>query len=394
MGLRARDRPVPPAERRGESAVACHIGRRPCHVPHQPDRRPAQVRHRPELRRVAEPGCSARPRSGRRTSARSTDRRGESGPARKVSNVNTSVNARRNRPGRRGIARRPSRRRESRRSGQPSWRASCVRGRRPWSTAITFIVSRSQRNPTPLFGLGLIDAIPDCGDREDRDRGGPDLAGDQGPPRPPQGRPYRPAGLEGTDRQYRGLRPECLRRRARPGGPRPPAGRGPAGPEISLARPRPERRRVRRAGRLRAELARSRRATAHRSATRRGTSRPAGRSSPASAARIATCPSSATSRGSTATCCSMTWAARWAMRDRTTPATPAMRPAAAESGERCRGRQSGRLRKPAPIARTQGRLQAGMADAAALGLPRLGPVPPRRPRPDPGAGGRDAWRPG
>ena len=25
-----------------------------------------------------------------------------------------------------------------------------------------FIVSRSQRNPTPLFGLGLIDAIPDA----------------------------------------------------------------------------------------------------------------------------------------------------------------------------------------------------------------------------------------
>ena len=28
--------------------------------------------------------------------------------------------------------------------------------------SVTFLVARSQRNPTPLFGLGLIDAIPDA----------------------------------------------------------------------------------------------------------------------------------------------------------------------------------------------------------------------------------------
>ena len=103
-----------------------------------------------------------------------------------------------------------------------------------------FLVSRSQRNPTPLFGLGLIDAIPDAAIEKlamAEARTSPET---QGPRQPPQGRPDRPAGLEGADRQYRGLRPECLRRRARPGGPRPRPGRGPAGPEIPIARPRPD----------------------------------------------------------------------------------------------------------------------------------------------------------
>ena len=40
------------------------------------------------------------------------------------------------------------------------------------------------------------------------------------------------------------------------------------------------------------------------------------------------------------------------------------------------------------------RHSAGVADAAALGLPRLRPLSPRRPGPNPGAGRRHARRPG
>jgi CxxC motif-containing protein (DUF1111 family) len=38
---------------------------------------------------------------------------------------------------------------------------SVASNRQPLLTAGSFVVSRSQRNPTPLFGLGLIDSIPD-----------------------------------------------------------------------------------------------------------------------------------------------------------------------------------------------------------------------------------------
>ncbi len=39
--------------------------------------------------------------------------------------------------------------------------ASIASNRQPLLAAGSFLVSRSQRNPTPLFGLGLIDSIPD-----------------------------------------------------------------------------------------------------------------------------------------------------------------------------------------------------------------------------------------
>ena len=39
--------------------------------------------------------------------------------------------------------------------------ASIASNRQPLVAAGSFVVSRSQRNPTPLFGLGLIDSIPD-----------------------------------------------------------------------------------------------------------------------------------------------------------------------------------------------------------------------------------------
>ena len=111
---------------------------------------------------------------------------------------------------------------------------------------------RSQRNPSALFGAGLIDAIPEAtivGASERRDPKFPSVTGRVS--RISKGRCSRPVRLEGADGDARGFRPDGLLDRAGPGRPRSRPGRRPARPRPSRARARPRRRRLRRPGRLR-----------------------------------------------------------------------------------------------------------------------------------------------
>ena len=250
----------------------------------------------------------------------------------------------------------------------------------------------SERNTTPLFGAGLIDAIPA---REIVAAGvgaGPSVRVPRDPRArlPPQGRPDRPVRLEGADGEPRRFRPQCLRRRARARGPRASAGARPPGTRGEGEGARPDRRRVRRTDRLRGESPGAGRAGARRGA-RDGPDRAGPR--PVRFDRLRHLPPPGAGRGE----------------------GTLQRPAAARHGpepgrqrrlrrQRPRFLRRGSTQRVAPGGRrnlTDGGREAivganapGMADAAALGPPRLGPLSPRRPGRDPRAGDRAAWRRG
>ena len=152
-------------------------------------------------------------------------------------------------------------RRGSRRSGR-----RCSAGnpalRQPSVAVGGFVVSRSQRNPTPLFGLGLIDAIPDAAIEKiamEEARNSPET----------EGRVSRLKDGRIGRLGWKGRRPTPRTSCSMPAPSRSVwrsraiTGDDPAGPEVSLARPRPDRRRVRRAGRLRPEPAQPGRAPIH-----------------------------------------------------------------------------------------------------------------------------------
>ena len=194
--------------------------------------------------------------------------------------------------------------------------ASIASNRQPLLAAGSFLVSRSQRNPTPLFGLGLIDSIPDEAIVAVEKRQAKESPETQRTGQPPQGRSDRPAGLERPDRQRRRLRPECLCGRARSRGSRSSSGHDTASPEVSHGRARPDVRGVHGPGRLRAEPASAGRAPAVGVAD--GKHLDAGRATFASS-RLCELPHAqrwAMSRGSIATCCSTTWVRRWATKVR------------------------------------------------------------------------------
>ena len=75
----------------------------------------------------------------------------------------------------------------------------------------TMLIRSSQRNTPPLFGSGLIDAIPDRSNRSGRETAIFRLRTGQGTRQPPQGWASRPLRMEGPNSNARGIRP--LRRR-------------------------------------------------------------------------------------------------------------------------------------------------------------------------------------
>ena len=127
-----------------------------------------------------------------------------------------------------------------------TWRAK-VPGRRG-----AVRVEISQRNPTPLFGTGLIDAIPDEAIEAAARRRTAGASGVRGRVARLKDGAGRPLRLEGADGDARGVRPLGRRQRGRPGGPRPPPGRRPAAPGHRRGGPGHGPGRVRRPGGLRA----------------------------------------------------------------------------------------------------------------------------------------------
>ena len=198
--------------------------------------------------------------------------------------------------------------------------ASIAANRQPLLAAGSFLVSRSQRNPTPLFGLGLIDAIPDeaiLALEKRQAKESPETRGRVS--RLKDGR----IGRLGWKGQTANVEDFVLNACAVEVGLEVPGHHQAMTPQAPKYRtdgldltseecsalvayvrslPQPVERRRRR----------SRMAS---------TSIPAGRPSQPSAVRIATRPSWATSRGFIATCCSTIWVRRWATKARM-PTTP------------------------------------------------------------------------
>ena len=242
--------------------------------------------------------------------------------------------------------------------------------RQPARAVGAFLVAARQRNPTPLFGLGLIDAIPDAAieQMENAKRPGPRRRPRDASAALKDGR----IGRLGWKGQTANTEDFVLNACAVELGLEVPghhAGHDPAGPEVSLAGPRPDRRRVRRAGRLRAEPARCRPSVGRRRPRRPSTSRAAGRPSPASAARTATRPRSATSQGIYSDLLlhdmgqEMGDDGSYDRRSQRSDDESRWSPGSQPTG---RGRQ-GQPSRPQRRARADGRHRAGMADAAARG---------------------------
>ena len=79
----------------------------------------------------------------------------------------------------------------------------------------SILVQTSERNPPPLFGAGLIDAIPDEVIEAAAKRKSAGSAPGQGTGEPPEGWTDRPLRMEGANGDARRVRP--LRRRRRDG---------------------------------------------------------------------------------------------------------------------------------------------------------------------------------
>ena len=159
--------------------------------------------------------------------------------------------------------------------------ATHLRGSRPKSVSHVPGPERGQLGP---FGHadhrrrvrpGALAAQPDAALRHGADRRHPRprargsgegeasrLPGGRRPGQPAEGRADRPVRLEGADALAPGLRPDGLRRRARPGGPRPSPGRSPAEARRQGEGARPHRRGMQRPAGLRPRPAQARGAPA------------------------------------------------------------------------------------------------------------------------------------
>ena len=252
--------------------------------------------------------------------------------------------------------------------------ASIASSRQPLLAVGPFVVSRSQRNPTPLFGIGLIDSIPDEAILALEKRQANESPGTRGRvSRLKDGR----IGRLGWKGQTASVEDFVLNACAVEVGLEVPGHHQAMTPQAPKYRtdgldltseecsalvayvrslPKPIERRP-------AAVAEA------------NTSMPDGRRSQPSDVRIATRPSWAMSKGSTATCSSTTWARRWATKVR----MPTARPKTTTSrwfpdrSQPARGR-SGRSREAAPA---PGHHPPGVEDPAAVGLPRLGSLSPR-----------------
>lgn len=103
------------------------------------------------------------------------------------------------------------------------------------------LASVSERSTTPLFGSGLIDAIPDAViEAAARAAGGLESVSEDPWPRQPScGRKNRPLRLERPDGEARGFRIDRVRRRAGAGGARSSSSTGPALQRQKGCGPRP-----------------------------------------------------------------------------------------------------------------------------------------------------------
>ena len=92
------------------------------------------------------------------------------------------------------------------------------------------LVATSERNTTPLFGSGLIDAIPDAVIEAAAERASrlEDIPRDPWPRQPSCGRKNRSLRLEGSDGEPRGFRLDRMCRRTGAGGARSSPSAGPA----------------------------------------------------------------------------------------------------------------------------------------------------------------------
>ena len=254
----------------------------------------------------------------------------------------------------------------------------------------SFTVSRSQRNPTPLFGLGLVDAIPESAIvamAARQAKQSPEIAGR--PARVPDGR----IGRLGWKGQTANSEDFVLNACAVEVGLEVPGhsqSMTPAGPPLQGAGPRPDPRRMRRPGRLRPGPAQAGRAGV---ADRRRGQVPGRRQGGVRQGRLRRLPRPQARRGRGAL--QRPPAARPGRRHRRQRLVQPQRQQ--RRGHPADHRDDHRRREcPGPAARrrAEGGPQEGVADPAALGLPRLRPLPPRRPGPVPGPGRRPPRRPG